>query len=140
MCINAEKMAAVHLKEAVHCKKYKDIHTVISLIIGITATSALIGLVNSLNPTALKWVSAFLILVSAYCTAFNTYWRFPEREANHRTAAKRLQSFANSCRIVLGQYEDHIVEGREFKALLDFHNLQYQATVSESPSVSISDD
>jgi len=137
MCVNAEKMAHAHNKAADWCRLQKNIHTYVALVAGIIASSALFGLVGNIAPETVKFIGAVLALLSAYCAAFNVYWKFPERESNHSNAVKRLTAFANSCRFVLNEYEYDVVDKKEFRILLQYHERDYAIIVNESPKVSI---
>jgi len=137
MCMSAERMESAHRKEAKWCKLQKDIHTFVALVAVIIASSVLFGLLGDIAPRTVKWIGAVLALLSAYCAAFNVYWKFPERESNHSNAVKRLRAFANSCRLVLAEYEGSLINRGEFKTLLEHHERDYAIIVSESPNVSV---
>jgi hypothetical protein len=137
MCRDAEKMESLHHKAAKWCKLQKDIHTFVALVAGLIASSVLFGLLGDIAPQTVKWIGAVLALLSAYCAAFNVYWRFPERESNHSNAAKRLRAFAKSCEFTMKEYESGFINKKEFRILLEHHDRDREIITSESPNVSI---
>jgi hypothetical protein len=130
-------MESIHHRAAKRCKLQKDVHTFVALVAGLIASSVLFGLLGNIAPQTVKWIGAVLALLSAYCAAFNVYWRFPERETNHSNAAKRLRAFADSCKFVMREYDKGLISKREFKVLLEHLERDNAVIISESPNVSI---